>query len=114
MGGPVSRPVVTLQSVAGVLTIDLARGDLFQVTLTENITSIVMANPPPSGMGSTFMLWITQHASAVKTVAFPASFDWDSKSVETVSSSVGAVDLLAGTTRNGGTTFDVTLSKDRG
>lgn len=113
LGGPVARPVVTLTSVGGVLTIDLSRGELFQVTLTENIASIVITGTPGPTFGTTFMLWIIQHATSPKTMAFPVAFDWDSATVETISSSAGKVDLLACSTRNGGTSWDATLSKGR-
>lgn len=106
------KPVTTLTSVAGVLTIDLSRGEYFAVTLTENITSIVMTGVPTSGFGASFLLWITQHASAAKTVTFPAAFDWDGGTVGAVSTAVGKVDILACSTRNG-TTWDATLSKGR-
>ena len=112
VGGPVARPVVALASVAGVLTIDLSRGELFTLTLTENITSIIITGGPGAGFGYSFLLWITQHASIAKTVKFPAAFDWDGGAADTVSSQVGAVDLLAVSTRNG-TAWDATLSKGR-
>lgn len=106
------RVVTTLASAAGVLTIDLSRGEYFAVTLTENITSIVIANGPASGFGASFLLWITQHASAAKTVTMPAAFDWDGGTVGVISTALGAVDLLAISTRNG-TAWDATLSKGR-
>ena len=112
VGGPVARPVVSLASVAGVLTIDLAKGELFTLTLAENITAINIKNAPPAGFGASFLVWITQHASAAKTVTFPAAFDWDGGAADTVSTKVGAVDLLACSTRNG-TAWDATLSKGR-
>lgn len=113
-GGPSAKPVVQCASAAGVLNIDLARGEYFAVTLTENVTSVTFSNLPPAGFGASFLLWITQHASAVKTFTMPATFDWDSKTAEEISTTAGAVDLLGGTTRNGGSSWDVTISKDRG
>lgn len=105
-------PVIALASVAGVLTIDLSRGEYFTLTLTENVTSVVITNAPPSGFGASFLLWITQHASAAKTFTMPAAFDWDGGSIGEISTTLGVVDLLAASTRNG-TAWDVTLSKGR-
>lgn len=106
------RTVVPLTIAGGVLTIDLSRGEYFAVTLTENVTEITITNAPPTGYGASFLLWITQHASSAKTVAMPAAFDWEGGSVGEVSTGVGAVDLLAASTRNGAA-WDVTLSKGR-
>lgn len=106
------RPVIVLDSVAGVLTIDLSRGEYFTVTLTENVTSVVITNAPPAGFGASFILWITQHASAAKTFTMPSAFDWAEGTVESISATLGAVDMLAATTRNGAA-WDVTLSKGR-
>lgn len=111
-GGPVARQVVTLTSVAGVLTIDLSRGEYFQVTLTENITSVVVTGAP-AGFGASFMLWITQHASSAKSFAMPAAFDWDGGTIGAISTALGKTDILAGSTRNGGSSWDVSLSKAR-
>lgn len=107
-----SEPVITLASTAGELTIDLSRGRYFQITLTENITSVAIIGGPVAGMGASFLLWITQHASAAKTFAMPAAFDWEGGTIGAISTTVGAVDLLAVSTRNG-TTWDATLSKAR-
>lgn len=106
------QPVQVLTSSAGVLTINLNMGRYFQVTLTENITNLVIEGSPPPGFGASFMLWITQHASSAKTLTMPAAFDWDGGTVGAISTALGAVDLLAASTRNG-TTWDVTLSKGR-
>lgn len=112
-GGPSAKPVVQCASAAGVLNIDLARGEYFAVTLTENVTSVTFSNLPPAGFGASFLLWITQHASSAKTFAMPAAFDWDGGAVGDISTAVGAVDILAGSTRNGGSSWDITISKGR-
>ena len=106
------EPVITLTSSGGVINLDLTIGRYFQITLTENITGIVITGAPPPGYGLSFLLWITQNASAAKTFTMPAEFDWDGGTVGAISTELGAVDLLAASTRNG-TTWDVTLSKGR-
>lgn len=109
---PAPEPVVTLASSGGVLTLDLSTARRFEVTLTENITSVVFTNAPAAGFGASFLLWITQHASSAKTFAMPAAFDWDNGVVGAISAAFNSVDLLAASTRDG-TTWDVTLSKAR-
>lgn len=112
MGGPVARPVVSLASVAGVLTIDLAAGELFSITLAENITSILIKNAPGAGFGASFLLWITQHASAAKTITWPVEFKWAGGEVGTVSAGLASRNLLGASCKSGAA-FDVTLSNER-
>jgi len=104
--------VTTIASASGILTIDLSLGKLFQTTLYEDVTSVLVLNPPPAGFGTTFVLWITQDAVTPKTFAMPAFFTWDNGLEEDISTALGATDMIAATTRNG-TTFDVTLSRGR-
>lgn len=110
-GQPLSNAVTALTSSAGVLAIDLAMGDYFTVTLTENITSITFSNAPASGSARTFTLRITQHASAAKTMAFPASFKWAGGSAPAISTGVGAIDVLTCTTYDQGTRWESVLQK---
>lgn len=110
LGGVIS-PVTALSSASGVLTINCALGNYFTVTLTENITSIVMQNVPASGWAETVMLRITQHASAAKTVAWPSSFKWPNTTEGVVSTALSAVDVLALTTFDQGARWEATLGK---
>jgi len=103
--------VTALASASGVLTIDCSLGDYFTVTLTENITSIVFTNKAGAGYGMTKMLKITQHASAAKTVAWPASFKWAGGSAGVMSATLSAYDRLAITSDDNGTSWDATLAK---
>lgn len=103
--------VSALASSAGVLNIDWSLGDYFTITLTENITSITHSNLPAAGYARTVMIRVQQHASAAKTVAMPAAFKWAGGTVGVVSTGVGAIDVLALTTFNQGTTFNATLAK---
>lgn len=104
--------VTTLTSAAGVLTIDCSLGDFFLLTLTENITSVVITNPPAAGFAASKAILITQGASTAYTVAFPASFRWGSDGAQVVSTTLGAKDMLA-ITMIDGTKWDATLSKGR-
>jgi len=104
--------VTTLTSAAGVVDIDCSLGDYFQLTLTENITSLTFSNPPGAGKGASKLLWITQGAGPY-TFAYPASFKWRGGLPVAVSTVNGAVDLMGLATRNNATAWDVTLSKAR-
>lgn len=109
---PAARNNVTaLSSSGGAVNINIALGDYFTLTLTENITSLTFSNPPGVGKGATLMLKITQD-STPRTVAWPASFRWEGGTAGMVSTASGAVDLIAITTFDNGTTWDASLGKD--
>lgn len=110
-GGSVDRNVVSaLTTSSGVVNIDCSLGDYFTLALTANVTSITFSNLPASGKGATLMVRITQDATA-RTVAWPASFKWAGGSAAAVSTGSGAVDLLAITSFDQGTTWRATLAK---
>ena len=108
--GPTGPPgddgttLTTIASVAGVLTINCALGDNFITTLHENVTSVVLTNEPATEKAKPISLEIEQHASAPKTFAFPAGWDWPGGTVGAVSSTNGAVDELNLVVRNKGGT----------
>lgn len=112
-----SAPVVAVKNAvnaitpaAGVATIDCALGDYFTLAPTANVTSIVFTNLPGSGKGATKMIRFTQDTTP-RTVAWPASFKWAGGVAGTVSTGSGAIDVLAITTFDNGTTWDATLAK---
>ena len=88
--------VVTLTSASGVLTIDLSLGNMFELTLTENITSVVFTNGPAAAYGQGLNIAITQHASAAKTITgWPAGVLWfnGTYAVSTATSAIDEVGL---------------------
>ena len=99
-----------VSSASGVLALNASLGDYFTITLTENVTSITFSNLPGASYGTTLMLQITQHASSPKTVAWPSSFKWVGGAAGTVSAVNSAVDVLAITTFDNGTTWRATLA----
>lgn len=102
--------VTALSNVAGTVTIDCSLGDYFTLVLGANVTTIAFTNLPGSGRGASKMLRITQ-GSGPYTVAWPASFKWAGGTPGAVSTANGAVDLVALTTYDNGTTWNVTIAK---
>jgi hypothetical protein len=94
----------TASSSSGSLTIDTSLGNIFQVTLTEVITSTTFSNPPPSGTGYGMTVKIIQD-STTRSIAWPASVVWSGDTTPTLSSSSGAVDIFVFFTHDGGTTW---------
>ena len=64
----ISRSNLSPSSVLGVLTLDLSQSQIFEVTLTENITQITIENAPSDC--SEFTIKFTQDASTTYTVDF--------------------------------------------
>lgn len=105
------RNDVTALATSGGITIDHEAGDYFTLALSGNVTSISFSNLPGSGKAATILVQITQD-STPRTVTWPSSFKWAGGSPEAVSTGSGAVDFLAITTFDNGTTWRATLSKD--
>lgn len=102
--------VTALSISSGVVDIDCSLGDYFTLALTANVTSITFSNLPASGHGASKLVRITQDATP-RTVAWPASFKWAGGAAGAVSTASAAVDLLAISTFDAGTTWRATLSK---
>lgn len=109
-GGGSSDAVTVVTPASGVATIDLSLGDYYTLAPTANVTSIVFTNLPGSGKGATKMVRFTQDTTP-RTVAWPASFKWAGGTAGAVSTVSGAIDVLAITTFDNGTTWDATLAK---
>lgn len=104
--------VTPISSSAGVVNLNLALGDYFTFALSENVTSITFSNLPGASRGATVAVLITQDSSP-RTVAWPASFKWAGAVAGAVSTGSGAVDMLAISTFDNGTTWHATLSNAR-
>lgn len=105
-----SRNTVSALSTSGSVAIDYALGDYFTLALAGNVSGFTFSNLPGSGKGATLMIRITQD-STPRTVAWPASFKWAGGVSGVVSTASGAVDVLAITTFDNGTTWDATLAR---
>lgn len=102
----------SISSSAGVLTIDLTTGNDFFTTLTENITTITISNPSPTGKKCSFTLEITQDgAGGAFTVVQPASVIVPGGTAPTISTGNDAVDELVYRTRDAGTTWKLDFSQ---
>lgn len=94
----------TDSSSAGAITIDCQTGNVFSITLTENITSTTFSNPPASGTAYGMTIKVVQDATD-RTIQWPASVDWPSGTAPSISSGSGAVDVFTFWTHDGGTTW---------
>ena len=101
--------VTSVSSSSGEVTLNYALGDYFALTLTEDVTSWVISNPPGSGKGFTLMVQITQD-STPRTVVKPGTTAGGA--ALDVSTGSGAVDVLAITSFDNGATLRSSIGKD--
>jgi len=97
---------VTKQSVSGVAstTINYELGSYVILTLTADITTLTLSNPPATQLGS-MRLRIVQDATP-RTIAWGASVKWPNNgAAPTLSAGAGAIDFVDLWTDNGGTTW---------
>ena len=104
-GKGVSEEAVTVTQSSGTVTLDLAQGNFFEFTLTENVTGWTFSNLASSGTASSWIIKITQHASSAKTVAYPAAVKWSGGYDHVMSTGTGSIDIVSMFTIDGGTTI---------
>jgi hypothetical protein len=90
---------------AGTLTLDFETGNVFEVILTENVTSLIVAHPPASGRAGSCSLILRQDATGGRTLAWPASVKWAGGAPPPITSAADAIDVYALITRDGGATW---------
>jgi hypothetical protein len=104
-------PFVPVSIAANAITIDLALGGLFDLTLTSDVTTVTMANP--SGLANEanfFSLCIRQDATGGRLFTPPASWKF-STGAYSPSSAANARDRLQGVSHDNGVTYDITYLK---
>lgn len=102
----------SVSSASGVLTLDLTTGNSFVTTLTENITSIVISNPPATGRYGQFVIKIIQDGGGgAFTVAWPASVIWPSGTAPTITVTNDAIDEVTLRTIDAGTEWRGSFSQ---
>jgi hypothetical protein len=90
---------------AGALTLDLDTGSVFEVVLTQNVTSLILANAPAAGSAGSATLILRQDATGGRTLAWPNSVLWAGGTPPLVTPAPHAVDMYAFMSRDGGTTW---------
>ena len=100
----------TITSSSNAATLDLRAGNVFEHTLTENVT-YTFSNPASSGRVSSFVLKIKQDGSGSGfTVTFPSSVDFAGGSAPTLTSTANAIDTFVIFTTDGGTIYNLLVA----
>lgn len=80
-----------LTSSSASVAWDMSLGDNFTHTFTEDTT---LANPTNKTVGKSGFIFLTQHASSPKTLAFGSDYVGANASLPTVTATNSAVDVL--------------------
>jgi len=100
-------------NVTGALSIDYTNGNYQYMTLTGNISSLTITNPPISGRVGFITLEMNQDGTGSRTLTLAgATYLTPSDAPVTLSTTASAKDKLRLETRNGGTTWDVFTNLD--
>ncbi len=100
----------SVTSGSNAATLNLRDGNVFEHTLTENVT-YTFSNPASSGKVSSFVLKIKQDASGSGyTVTFPASVDFVGGTAPTLTATANAIDTFVIFTTDGGTIYNLLVA----
>jgi hypothetical protein len=99
------EPVGTQATASGAVTIDLANGNVHNLTLTGAVTSLTLAGAT-AGVACSFLLRIKQGGSGSYTIAWFTGTKWTGGTPPTPSTAVGAVDIYTFMTLDGGTIIE--------
>ena len=98
------KEILSTNATAGATpSINLANGNVHNVTLTANATFTFTG--ATSGVACSFSLFLRQDATGSRTVTWPSSVKWPGGVAPTLSTAANKVDLLVFTTLEGGTTW---------
>ena len=89
---------VVATGVTGSYTLNLANGNVYDLTLSGN-TTFTLANPPASGTAGSLTLIVTKGAHAI---TWPGAVDWADGTAPTMGTGVNIVTFV---TTDGGTTW---------
>jgi hypothetical protein len=89
---------------AGVLTLNMALGNVFEVSLNANITTLTISNPSPTGNACSFTLIFTADGTA-RTVSWPAAVKWPGGTAPTLTSTSTKKDFFTFYTSDAGTNW---------
>ena len=94
----------TQATASGAVTLDLVNGNVFDLTLTGNVTGLTVANLTAS-RSNTFTLILRQDSTGSRTVAWMSGVKWASGTAPTISTGASKVDVLTFLSVNGGTNW---------
>lgn len=101
----ISETSASQGSASGTITVDYSAGSVHEITLTGNMTSLTVNNPPASGKVGALTLIFKQDATGSRTATWPAAFVFPGGTDMVLSTAANAVDIVSFITINGGSTW---------
>lgn len=101
--------IATSTISAGALSINMANGNVHQVALSANVTSISITNVPASGTLAALTLWFTQDSTGGRVVTWPASIDFGEAGSPAVAPRASNETIIVLLSKNGGTSWRAML-----
>lgn len=105
----VSEYVETPSISSGVLTLDVSLSNVFKVSHSANITSLVFSNWPSTGIASRVELILTQDATGGRTLALPSACKYNGGTAVSISTTANKRNRLVFMTEDAGATIDTHL-----
>lgn len=81
---------------------DCALGNMFNVTMAANITTLTFANVPPAGRVYSVTLFLTQDATGSRTVTWPSAVKWSEATPPALTTTASKTDVITLVTFTGG------------
>ena len=102
--GPIIETQTAISSSAGMVLLDCDLGNVFTLSLTENIITLNITNIPASGKAIGITL-ILEADGTQRAIAWPASFLWSGGTAPTITATNAKKDAIVFMTYDAGTTF---------
>ena len=99
-----STPGISIAPSPGELILNLANGNVFDVALNANITTLTISNPPAANNAGSFVLIFTADGNP-RVVSWGASILWPAGTAPTLTSTNGKKDVFGFISLNSGTNF---------
>lgn len=100
-----------VSSASNELTLDMSTGNVFTTTLTENVTTVTVTNPPATGTYGELLLIATQDSASSFTITWAALYLFPGGTDPVMTATVDAVDEISLHTVDGGTSFNGNFSQ---
>lgn len=101
----IAEKIATPTISSGTINIDCSTASAFDFTLTENVTTMNLQNPPASGQLGSITLFITQDGTGGRTITWPASVDTPESGAVDLSATASKMSIFHLITKDGGTNW---------
>lgn len=106
-----SETAYSVGNVSGAVSIDYTNGHWQYATVTGNITSLTITNPPATGSGGWLTLELIQDGTGSRTISLSSTYKTAGGTGIVLSTAASSKDLVHLTTRDAGTTWLTRIEK---